>query len=63
MNGDCELNSRELDDVSGGLRDFPFIQVAPPSAPTIPPVGPGPVILPTGHGPFASRSGLGILEP
>jgi len=56
-----ELSGSDLDQVSGGLRDFPF-QITPPSAAVVPPTGTGhgPAVPPS-HGPF-SAPGPGILE-
>ena len=46
-----ELSRGDLDDVSGGLRDFPIRASITPSIPIPPPQEPGPVV-PPGHGPF-----------
>jgi len=65
MNNDIdEFSSSDLDDVSGGLRNFPFTSVVPPNAPTGPglPLGHGPVIIPQGHGPIVFNSGPGIFD-
>ena len=56
-----ELSHTDLDDVSGGLRNFP-IEPVQSSAPILPPpvIIPIPILPPT-HGPF-SAPGPGILE-
>jgi hypothetical protein len=58
-----ELSSSDLDDVSGGLRGFPFVSVVPPNAPlTLPlPLGHGPAIPPS-HGPIVFNGGPGVFE-
>jgi hypothetical protein len=55
-----ELSSGDLDEVSGGLRNFPFSTSITPSIPIPPPEGPGPVV-PPGHGPFFVN-GPGVFE-
>jgi hypothetical protein len=56
-----KLSSSDLEEVSGGLRNFP-IQTDLPNAPVVPPpvLGPGPVV-PPGHGPFFVN-GPGVFE-
>jgi hypothetical protein len=56
-----ELSSDDLEEVSGGLRNFPT-QPVPPNAPVLPPpvYGPGPWV-PPGHGQFFVN-GPGVFE-
>jgi hypothetical protein len=55
-----ELSCGDLDEVSGGLRDFPASTSITPSIPIPPPEGHGPVV-PPGHGPFFVN-GAGVFE-
>ena len=48
-----ELSRGDLDEVSGGLRNFPTSTALTPSIPIPPPEGYGPVVSP-GAGPFRS---------